>query len=107
MTAWLNKPGPCFNDTAVFNPMQKCSALIGAWAIGGEPFVYPSNMGAPIFENNTNSQRFVMIEIHYNNAQLTPGQYSLSEDRNQWSLAFRAHRQQLLPYVPDDKLSSN
>uniref|UniRef100_A0A914X5Q2 DOMON domain-containing protein n=1 Tax=Plectus sambesii TaxID=2011161 RepID=A0A914X5Q2_9BILA len=71
MSRFLNNPGPCFDDTQIFDPMRLCGDLLGAWAVGGEAFVYPNNMGAPIFENN--NQRFVLIEMHYDNPELLSG----------------------------------
>uniref|UniRef100_A0A914WF20 DOMON domain-containing protein n=1 Tax=Plectus sambesii TaxID=2011161 RepID=A0A914WF20_9BILA len=71
MSEHLGKPSACFSDTQVFSPMQKCTDYHAVWAVGGEDFVYPSNMGAPIFGNS--KQRFVLLEMHYDNPDLTPG----------------------------------
>uniref|UniRef100_A0A914W9W3 DOMON domain-containing protein n=1 Tax=Plectus sambesii TaxID=2011161 RepID=A0A914W9W3_9BILA len=70
MSQYLGKPAACFDDTLNFNPMKQCSDYLAVWAVGGEDFVYPSNMGAPFFEDK---QRFVLLEMHYDNADLTPG----------------------------------
>uniref|UniRef100_A0A914X1Y0 DOMON domain-containing protein n=1 Tax=Plectus sambesii TaxID=2011161 RepID=A0A914X1Y0_9BILA len=71
MSEHLGKPAACFDDTQVFSPMQKCTDYLAVWAVGGEDFVYPSNMGAPMFGDS--KQRFVLIEMHYDNPDLTPG----------------------------------
>uniref|UniRef100_A0A914UTA6 DOMON domain-containing protein n=1 Tax=Plectus sambesii TaxID=2011161 RepID=A0A914UTA6_9BILA len=71
MSEHLGKPAACFDDMGVFNPMHKCSSYRAIWAVGGEDFVYPSNMGAPFFEDP--KQRFVLLEMHYDNPDLKPG----------------------------------
>uniref|UniRef100_A0A914XB51 DOMON domain-containing protein n=1 Tax=Plectus sambesii TaxID=2011161 RepID=A0A914XB51_9BILA len=71
MSEHLGKPAACFDDTQVFSPMRKCKDYQAVWAVGGEDFVYPSNMGSPMFGDS--KQRFVLLEMHYDNSNLTPG----------------------------------
>uniref|UniRef100_A0A914WCD3 DOMON domain-containing protein n=1 Tax=Plectus sambesii TaxID=2011161 RepID=A0A914WCD3_9BILA len=71
MSEFLGKPASCFDDTHVFTPMKKCRNYRAVWAVGGEDFVYPSNMGSPFFDDP--KLRFVLIEMHYDNPDLMPG----------------------------------
>ncbi|XP_039288853.1 dopamine beta-hydroxylase [Nilaparvata lugens] len=59
--------GPC---TAPNRPpaTQVCKKVIAAWAMGATPFSYPPEAGLPIGGSDFN--RFVMLEVHYNNPQM-------------------------------------
>ncbi|XP_072015163.1 dopamine beta-hydroxylase-like [Amphiura filiformis] len=45
--------------------LESCKHVIGAWAMGAEPFIYPEEVGVAI--GGSGSTAYVMIEIHYNN----------------------------------------
>ncbi|XP_001602880.1 tyramine beta-hydroxylase [Nasonia vitripennis] len=50
---------------------QICKKVLAAWAMGADAFVYPEEAGLPIGGENFN--RFVMLEVHYNNPELLAG----------------------------------
>ncbi|CAK1580485.1 unnamed protein product [Parnassius mnemosyne] len=45
-----------------------CSKVRAAWAMGAPPFAYPEEAGLPI--GGPNSNKYVMLEVHYNNPEL-------------------------------------
>lgn len=45
-----------------------------AWAMGAPPFVYPEEAGLPI--GGPKSNKYVMLEVHYNNPELKDGNYN-------------------------------
>ncbi|RZF37938.1 hypothetical protein LSTR_LSTR005438 [Laodelphax striatellus] len=59
--------GPC---TATNRPQatQVCKKVIAAWAMGATPFTYPREAGLPI--GGLDFNRFVMLEVHYNNQNM-------------------------------------
>lgn len=68
MSAYVNRGGDCFaGDTT---PTDTCTLVIGAWAIGGDPYIYPNNMGKPFF---LPEQQYLMMEIHYDNSNFDKG----------------------------------
>lgn len=46
--------------------MKYCRDVIGGWAVGGEPFVYPDNMGLQWFGEVYD---YIVGEFHYDNSQ--------------------------------------
>ena len=62
--------GPCGSDDAPPKLVQ-CKKVLAAWAIGAGPFTYPSQAGLSIGGKGFN--RFVMLEVHYNNQNLEKG----------------------------------
>ncbi|XP_024941775.1 tyramine beta-hydroxylase isoform X2 [Cephus cinctus] len=62
--------GPC---DAADRPegTQICKKVLAAWAMGADAFVYPKETGLPI--GGTNFNRYVMLEVHYNNPELQDG----------------------------------
>ncbi|XP_066292189.1 DBH-like monooxygenase protein 1 homolog [Branchiostoma lanceolatum] len=46
-------------------------SIVAAWAIGAEEFVYPEHVGLPIGDED--DSRYVLVEMHYDNPQLTSG----------------------------------
>uniref|UniRef100_A0A914WP50 DOMON domain-containing protein n=1 Tax=Plectus sambesii TaxID=2011161 RepID=A0A914WP50_9BILA len=67
MSEYIGRAQGCFDDIKSFNPMEQCDNVMAGWAVGGEEFVYPEDLGAPIFGGD---ERFVMLEMHYDNSQL-------------------------------------
>lgn len=51
-----------------------CEEFIGGWAVGNFNTAYPPNVGVPIGEGN----RFLLLQIHYYNPDLTEGVYDSS-----------------------------
>ncbi|KAG9509733.1 Dopamine beta-hydroxylase, partial [Fragariocoptes setiger] len=48
--------------------LDSCKRVIVAWAMGAAPFEYPEQVGLAIGGHNYN--RYVMLEVHYNNPEL-------------------------------------
>ena len=65
MSKYLGRAQSCFDDLESFNPMDDCNNIQAGWAVGGEEFMYPKDLGAPIFEGD---MRYVMLETHYDNS---------------------------------------
>lgn len=65
----VGRQGICFSG-GLGDRIDECtsSQLIGAWAVGGEDFVYPENVAFPI--GGPGSQRHLVIEMHYDNPDL-------------------------------------
>jgi len=59
----------CFIDSSTAM-LRNCQKSLGGWAIGGEPFVYPSNMARKFFDP---SMPYIMMQVHYNNPNMTSG----------------------------------
>ncbi|XKL67505.1 hypothetical protein PGB90_002996 [Kerria lacca] len=59
--------GPCFNEERPTDT-QVCKKVLAAWAMGATPFFIPQETGLRIGGKNFN--KFVMMEIHYNNPEL-------------------------------------
>ncbi|XP_046542987.1 dopamine beta-hydroxylase-like [Haliotis rubra] len=51
--------------------LSKCRNVIGAWAMGAGPIVYPEEAGSPV--GGTDSSPYVLLEIHYNNPEHIQG----------------------------------
>lgn len=71
MSHFVNTPGSCFrpNGRTLTQMFERCSGKrLAIWAIGGEGHSLPSDVGYPMFE--TDEERYVMMQIHYENAQL-------------------------------------
>jgi len=49
-----------------------CYGLTYAWAVGGNPLLFPKEAGFRIGRSN-NAVRWFILEIHYDNAKLQPG----------------------------------
>ncbi|XP_063825725.1 tyramine beta-hydroxylase [Ostrinia nubilalis] len=47
-----------------------CSKVKSAWAMGAPPFIYPQEAGLPL--GGPNANKYVMLEVHYNNPELKP-----------------------------------
>ncbi|KAK6620702.1 hypothetical protein RUM43_010997 [Polyplax serrata] len=59
--------GSCFADDRP-DKTKVCKRVIAAWAMGAQAFSYPEEAGLPIGGPDYN--RFVMLEVHYNNPEL-------------------------------------
>src|SRR5262249_42912705 len=73
MSKYLGNPGPCYEDMNNLSSKPECTDFRAVWAVGGDDFVYPENMGAPFFEDP--KQRFMLLEMHYDNPDLAPGKF--------------------------------
>nr|XP_022905446.1 dopamine beta-hydroxylase [Onthophagus taurus] len=62
--------GDCFGLKRP-NSTQVCKRVIAAWAMGATMFYYPKEAGLPIGGSNFN--KYIMLEIHYNNPMLQKG----------------------------------
>ncbi|XP_014367244.2 tyramine beta-hydroxylase [Papilio machaon] len=67
-----NKEIPLYNGNC-FSPdrpelTKLCSKVRAAWAMGAPPFAYPEEAGLPI--GGRESNKYVMLEVHYNNPEL-------------------------------------
>ncbi|XP_067660305.1 dopamine beta-hydroxylase-like [Haliotis asinina] len=51
--------------------LSKCRNVIGAWAMGAGPIVYPEEAGSPV--GGIDSTPYVLLEIHYNNPEHIQG----------------------------------
>ncbi|KAL0838663.1 hypothetical protein ABMA28_016736 [Loxostege sticticalis] len=47
---------------------KTCSKVKSAWAMGAPPFIYPKEAGLPL--GGPNANKYVMLEVHYNNPEL-------------------------------------
>lgn len=63
--------GPCSSKSERPKGLESCTKVIGAWAMGARPLFYPEEAGAPIGGPNFN--RYVMLEVHYNNPEHLKG----------------------------------
>lgn len=52
-------------------PFWKCQGITVAWAIGGEAFVYPKDVGYSL--GTDGDPQYVLLEIHYDNPNLATG----------------------------------
>ncbi|KAI5633676.1 tyramine beta-hydroxylase [Phthorimaea operculella] len=59
--------GDCFADSRPAET-KLCSKVKAAWAMGATPFTYPAEAGLPI--GGPDSNKFVMLEVHYNNPEM-------------------------------------
>ncbi|XP_014231771.1 tyramine beta-hydroxylase [Trichogramma pretiosum] len=62
--------GPC-DSPARPAKTQICKKVLAAWAMGADDFVYPQEAGLPIGGPGFN--RYIMLEVHYNNPELQAG----------------------------------
>ncbi|XP_074654945.1 dopamine beta-hydroxylase-like isoform X2 [Tubulanus polymorphus] len=53
-----------------------CKRVIGAWAMGAPPMVYPENVGVPI--GGDEMSRYVVVQVHFNNPDRVAGQIDSS-----------------------------
>ncbi|XP_053500872.1 LOW QUALITY PROTEIN: dopamine beta-hydroxylase-like [Ictalurus furcatus] len=51
--------------------LNSCRHVLAAWALGAEPFYYPSDAGLPL--GGKGSSRFLRLEVHYHNPLLISG----------------------------------
>jgi hypothetical protein len=70
--ATLGKPGICLGKTPIgVSPFGvACQTLLFSWAVGAGPVVLPQEAGVRI---GPNSNRYIMVEVHYNNRKLRVG----------------------------------
>ncbi|KAK3521504.1 hypothetical protein QTP70_007969 [Hemibagrus guttatus] len=55
-----------FCDSKMKPPkLNSCRHVLAAWALGAEPFYYPSDAGLPL--GGEGSSRFLRLEVHYHN----------------------------------------
>ncbi|XP_043470851.1 tyramine beta-hydroxylase [Leptopilina heterotoma] len=59
--------GPCDSGDRP-QKTQICKKVLAAWAMGADAFVYPEDAGLSI--GGANFNRYVMLEVHYNNPEL-------------------------------------
>lgn len=55
--------------------VKACKKVVGAWAMGAPPLVYPEEAGAPI--GGPGYFPFVMLEVHYNNPAEKSGKLAI------------------------------
>ncbi|KAK6194755.1 hypothetical protein SNE40_000322 [Patella caerulea] len=51
--------------------LASCRNVIGAWAMGAEPIIYPEEAGSPI--GGEGFSPFILLEVHYHNPHLRTG----------------------------------
>uniref|UniRef100_A0A914XB98 DOMON domain-containing protein n=1 Tax=Plectus sambesii TaxID=2011161 RepID=A0A914XB98_9BILA len=68
MSQYLNKPAACYDENSKISPMKACYDTLSGWAVGGEPFAYPDDMGAVWFSDEFD---YVVGEFHYDNSDFT------------------------------------
>ncbi|KAI1289348.1 Dopamine beta-hydroxylase [Halotydeus destructor] len=61
-----NWNGPC-SDGQRPKLLDRCKRVIAAWAMGAGPVTYPEEAGLPI--GGSNYSKYLMLEVHYDNAQ--------------------------------------
>lgn len=83
---YYNGPGESEEKPPELAP---CVQVLGAWAMGAEPMVYPEDAGVPM--GGDNFSPYVMLEIHYNNPQLREGLVDSSGLRFHVTRQLRAH----------------
>ncbi|XP_013420099.1 dopamine beta-hydroxylase-like [Lingula anatina] len=69
--------------------LKSCTRVIGAWAKGAQPFVYPLeagySVGGPSYSN------FVLLEVHYNNPDRLKGKVDSSGIRFHYTPKLRSY----------------
>ncbi|CAD5112484.1 DgyrCDS1700 [Dimorphilus gyrociliatus] len=60
----------CYEDDERIKK-QKCSNIITGWAVGGQEFYFPDEVGFPI--SNDQAKNYVQLEVHYDNPKLRSG----------------------------------
>lgn len=67
MSEFAGKEEQCFDESqSHFSAMYECtSKYLAGWAVGGTNHIYPAGVGFPMF--TTGSDKYVMLEIHYDN----------------------------------------
>uniref|UniRef100_A0A8C4QRG2 DOMON domain-containing protein n=1 Tax=Eptatretus burgeri TaxID=7764 RepID=A0A8C4QRG2_EPTBU len=65
-----NKEHRCYNRNMP-NDFWSCVGIIVAWAVGGQSFVYPKNVGYSL--GTPDDPKFVLLEIHYDNPERKTG----------------------------------
>ncbi|XP_069506559.1 putative DBH-like monooxygenase protein 2 [Ambystoma mexicanum] len=78
--------GNCYGDDPTF---YQCSQVFIAWALGGEPFTFPSNAGISL--GTAVDPLFVRIEVHYNNQLMQSGRVDSSGIRLHYTPVLREH----------------
>ncbi|XP_070582215.1 dopamine beta-hydroxylase-like [Ptychodera flava] len=61
---------PCQTESKP-KPIESCKHVLGAWAMGAQPFSYPKEAGVPL--GGDNFPKFVVLEVHYNNLEQKAG----------------------------------
>lgn len=85
----LDSPGFCGGGLVGSSPLaQKCSSLLYAWAVGGQPVLLPAEAGVRV--GNLTNKRLI-IEIHYNNPGLDVGERDSTKVRMIMSKTLREH----------------
>jgi hypothetical protein len=65
------KPARCGGGSVGTSPLgTRCQTLVYGWAMGGQPVILPEEAGVRL---NAATNRFLMVEIHYNNIALSAG----------------------------------
>lgn len=67
VAAFNNRPGPCYDGSLEDLFMQYRDSVLARWAVSGEAFVYPDNMGLAWYSEEYN---YVVGEFHYDNSNL-------------------------------------
>ncbi|XP_076141090.1 dopamine beta-hydroxylase [Alosa pseudoharengus] len=67
--------------------LNLCRHVLAAWALGAEPFYYPTDAGMPL--GGKSSSRFLRLEVHYHNPLLISGRRDSSGIRLHYTLRLR------------------
>lgn len=84
-----NYDGPCSSKSERPKGLESCKKVIGAWAMGAQPLSYPEEAGSPIGGRDFN--RYVMLEVHYNNPEHKKGIIDSSGIRFYYTKMLRKH----------------
>lgn len=57
----------CTSETKPLG-LRQCRKVVAAWAMGAEPFIYPSHVGGVL--GGSNYSLYLVLEIHYDNQKL-------------------------------------
>ncbi|XP_077987007.1 dopamine beta-hydroxylase-like [Glandiceps talaboti] len=79
---------PCQTENKP-KPIESCKHVLGAWAMGAEPFVYPKEAGVPL--GGEGFAKYVVLEVHYNNPDLRKGAIDTSGMRFYYTPNLRPH----------------
>uniref|UniRef100_A0ABM0MLH0 Dopamine beta-hydroxylase-like n=1 Tax=Saccoglossus kowalevskii TaxID=10224 RepID=A0ABM0MLH0_SACKO len=69
--------------------IESCKHVLGAWAMGAEPFIYPAEAGVEF--GGPEFPRHVVLEIHYNNPLQRSGAVDKSGMRFYYTPTLRPH----------------
>nr|WDE40212.1 dopamine beta hydroxylase-like protein [Schizocardium californicum] len=79
---------PCKTESKP-KPIESCKHVLGAWAMGAEPFIYPKEAGVPL--GGPGFSRYVVLEVHYNNPDLREGSIDASGIKFYYTPTLRPH----------------